>query len=126
MVVEGLFYTKEHEWAKLKGDTVTIGITEYAQKALGEITFVELPSIDAELFSGEELAVVESSKAASDVYSPVDGTVVEVNEDLVSEPELINKDCYDSGWICKVTIKDRTALDDLMDASEYEEYLKEL
>jgi glycine cleavage system H protein len=126
MVVEGLFYTKEHEWAKLKGDTVTVGITDYAQKALGEITFVELPSIDAELFSGEELAVVESSKAASDVYSPVDGSVVEVNEELVSEPELINKDCYDGGWICKLTIKDRTALDDLMDASEYEEYLKEL
>jgi len=126
MVVEGLYYTKAHEWAKLKDHIVTIGITDHAQEMLGEITFVELPSIDAGIFSGDELAVVESSKAASDVYSPVDGTVVEINQELTAAPELINSDCYDAGWLCKMTITDTTALNDLMDASQYEEYLKEL
>ena len=126
MVVEGLYYTKEHEWAKLKDHIVTIGITDHAQEMLGEITFVELPSIDATIFSGDELAVVESSKAASDVYSPIDGTVVEINQELTAAPELINSDCYDAGWLCKMSITDKTALNDLMDASQYEEYLKEL
>lgn len=126
MVVEGLYYTQEHEWAKVQGHIVTIGITDHAQEMLGEITFVELPSIDVGVFSGDELAVVESSKAASDVYSPVDGTVVEVNNELIATPELINSDCYDAGWLCKMSITDVSALDDLMDAAEYEEYLKEL
>lgn len=124
MVVEGLFYTKEHEWVKIEGETAIMGITDYAQEQLGEITFVELPTTDKEFEMHDELAVVESSKAASDVYSPAAGKVIEVNAALESEPELINQDCYNSGWICKLAITDRKSIEDLMDAKQYEEYLK--
>jgi len=126
MVVEGLLYTKEHEWAKIEGETVIIGITDYAQEMLGEITFVELPAIDQEFGLHDELAVVESSKAASDVYSPVVGKVIEINSQLESRPELINENCYNDGWICKLAITDSKSIEDLMDAKQYEEYLKGL
>lgn len=126
MVVEGLLYTKEHEWAKIEGQTAIIGITDYAQQMLGEITFVELPAVDAEFRSNDELAVVESSKAAGDVYSPLTGKVVEVNSDLQSKPELINEDCYKAGWICKLLITDSKSAENLIDANQYEEYLKGL
>ena len=99
MVVEGLFYTKDHEWAEVNGDTVTMGITDYAQQMLGEIVFVELPTVAEEFQSHDEMAVVESTKAANDVYSPVTGKVVEVNSELEAKPELINEDCYKAGWI---------------------------
>ena len=126
MVVEGLLYTKEHEWAKIEDDIATIGITDYAQGMLGEITFVELPPIDKEFRSREGLAVVESSKAASDVYSPVTGKTIDVNSELESKPELINEDCYEAGWICKLEITDSKPMEDLMEAEQYEEYLKGL
>ena len=126
MVIEGLFYTEEHEWAKVKGDTVTIGITHHAQELLGEITFVELPPVGKEVKQKDELAVVESSKAASDVYSPVTGTVAKVNSDLESTPEQINQDCYNAGWICTMKITDISTIDNLMDSKKYEEYLKGL
>lgn len=126
MVIEELLYTQEHEWAKVKGDTVTIGITHHAQEMLGEITFVELPAIGKEVKQKDELAVVESSKAASDVYSPVTGTVTEVNSNLESTPEQINQDCYDAGWICKLKITDTASIDSLMDSETYEEFLKSL
>ena len=126
MVIEGLFYTEEHEWAKVKGDTVTIGITHHAQELLGEITFVELPAVGKEVKQKDELAVVESSKAASDVYSPVTGTVTKVNSDLESTPEQINQDCYNAGWICTMKITDISTIDNLMDSKRYEEYLKGL
>ena len=127
MVVEGLLYTKEHEWAKIEGDIATIGITDYAQEMLGEITFVELPPIDKKFRSREGLAVVESSKAASDVYSPVTGKTIEVNSELESKPELINEDCYEAGWICRLEITaDSEPMEDLMEAGQYEEYLKGL
>jgi glycine cleavage system H protein len=126
MVIEGLFYTQEHEWAKVDGDTATIGITDYAQEQLGEITFVELPAVGKELKQKDELAVVESSKAASDVYSPVTGTVADVNSDLESAPEQINEDCYNAGWICTMKITDKSKIDNLMDSKQYEEYLKGL
>jgi len=126
MVIEGLLYTREHEWAKIEGDVAVIGITDYAQKMLGEITFVELPAVDKEFEYKSELAVVESSKAASDVYSPVTGKTIEVNSELESRPELINEDCYGAGWICKLTITDGKSADELMDAKQYEEYLKGL
>jgi glycine cleavage system H protein len=126
MVVEDLFYTKEHEWVKIEGDTATVGITDYAQEMLGEITYVELPPLDKEVDAGDDLAVVESSKAASDVYSPIPGRVIEVNSELQTRPELINEDCYDTGWICRMEIAGKNATDELMSASEYEEFLKGL
>ena len=124
MVVEGLLYTKEHEWVKIEGETATVGITDYAQQQLGEITFVELPAVDKQFQQHEEMAVVESSKAASDVYSPLSGKLIEVNSALESKPELINQDCYKAGWICKLSLTDDKSTENLMDAKQYEEYLK--
>jgi len=126
MVVEGLLYTKDHEWAKVEGDVVTMGITDYAQEQLGELVFVELPEVGKQFASHKEIAVVESSKAAGDVYSPVTGTVTEVNSELTTKPELINEDCYGSGWICKLKITDKRSLDSLMNARKYQEYLDTL
>lgn len=126
MVVEGLLYTKEHEWAKVDGDKATVGITDYAQDQLGELTFVELPEVGRQVEQKSELAVVESSKAASDVYSPVTGKVTEANGELESRPELINEDCYNGGWICRLQITDTASLKNLMDSKAYEQYLKGL
>jgi len=126
MINEGLFYTKEHEWVRVDGETAIIGITDYAQEQLGEITYVELPTIDENVNAGDELAVVESSKAASDVYTPVTGRVTEINKELQTRPELINEDCYDSGWICKVEMTKESEIGDLMNSNEYDEYLRGL
>lgn len=125
-VVEGLLYTKDHEWAKVAGDTATVGITDYAQEQLGELVFVELPVVGKEFGVHKELAVVESSKAASDVYCPVAGKVTKVNAELETKPELINEDCYRAGWICKLTITDKKSFDSLMNAKQYEEFLETL
>lgn len=125
-VAQGLYYTKDHEWTKVEGDTATVGITDYAQEQLGEVVFVELPKVGKDFGVHKELAVVESSKAASDVYCPVAGKVTEVNGELESQPELVNKDCYGDGWLCKLTITDKGSLGNLMDAKKYEEYLKTL
>ena len=125
-VAQGLLYTKDHEWAKVEGDTVTVGISDYAQEQLGEVVFVELPKLSKEFGVHKELAVVESSKAASDVYCPVAGRVTEINTELETQSELINTDCYGAGWICKLQITDKKPLDGLMDAAKYEEYLKTL
>ncbi len=125
-VVEGLLYTKDHEWAQVDGDTATVGITDYAQEQLGELVFVELPAVGKEFGVHKELAVVESSKAASDVYSPVAGKVTGVNTELETKPELINEDCYNAGWICKLAITDKKSLDAMMDSKQYAEYLKTL
>jgi len=126
MIADGLLYTKDHEWAKIEGNTATVGITDYAQQMLGELTFVELPAIGKEFRSHDEMAVVESSKSAGDVYSPVTGTVSEVNPKLASNPELINDDCYGAGWLCKLTITDTKSIENLMNTKQYEEYLKGL
>lgn len=126
MVVKGLLYTKEHEWAKIEGDTATVGITDHAQNQLGELTFVELPEVGKEVRQKSELAVVESSKAASDVYSPVAGKVTDINTALGSKPDQVNDDCYSAGWICKLRITDKASTKNLMDAAQYEEYLKGL
>lgn len=126
MVVDGLLYTKDHEWAKVEGDVATIGITDHAQEQLGELVFVELPPVGKEFAAHKEIAVVESSKAAGDVYCPVAGKVTEVNEELNTRPELINEECYQAGWICKVQIADKAPLDELMDAAQYKEYLETL
>ncbi|GAG40062.1 unnamed protein product [marine sediment metagenome] len=124
MIVEGLLYTKQHEWARVEGDIATIGITDYAQMMLGEIIFVELPAVGTEVRSDSEIAVVESTKAASDIFSPVTGKVTAVNSALESEPELINKDCYNAGWICKIDIADDTSLEALLNAEQYKQYVK--
>jgi glycine cleavage system H protein len=126
MVIEGLLYTRDHEWAKIDGDTATIGITDYAQQSLGELTFVELPDVGKEVKQKSEIAVVESSKAASDVYAPVTGKVTKVNSELESAPEKINEDCYNAGWLCTIEITDKSTIDNLMDSKQYEEYLKGL
>ena len=126
MVIEQLLYTKDHEWAKIDGDIATVGITDHAQEQLGEIVFVELPTVGKEFKAHKEIAVVESSKAASDVFSPVTGKVTEINSELSSKPEQINADCYGAGWICKMKITDKKSLTGLMNAKQYEEYLETL
>ena len=126
MVAKGLLYTKDHEWTKIDADVATIGITDYAQQMLGELVFVELPPVGKAFTVKEEMAVVESTKTASDVYSPVAGEVVEVNGELESQPELVNEDCYNAGWICKLKIKDKKSVKDLMDSQQYEDYLQGL
>ena len=123
MVIEGLLYTKDHEWARIEGGVATIGITDYAQQMLGELVFVELPAIGKECAGNDELALVESTKAANDIYSPVAGRVIEVNDKLESQPELINQDCYSVGWICRLQIFDTKSVESLMDSKQYEEYL---
>ena len=126
MIPKGLLYTKDHEWAKIEGDIAVIGITDHAQNQLGELTFVELPDVGKEVKQKGELAVVESSKAASDVYSPVTGKVIEVNKALQTKPEIVNDECYGTGWICKIRVTDKATTENLMDAAQYEEYLKGL
>jgi glycine cleavage system H protein len=126
MVIKGLLYTKEHEWAKVEGDIATIGITDHAQEQLGEVTFVELPAVGRDVVQKDEIGVVESTKAASDIFSPITGTVTEVNTKLKTSPEIINDDCYGQGWFCKIRITDKASLKNLLDAAQYEEYLKGL
>jgi glycine cleavage system H protein len=119
-----LKYTESHEWIQLGDDgVVAIGITDHAQAALGDLVFVELPEVDTELDASDACAVVESVKAASDIYAPIAGTVVAVNEMLADEPEKINDDPYVDGWIFKLKLADEASLDDLMDASAYSETL---
>ena len=125
MASQNLLFTKDHEWVEINGDTATIGITDYAQRSLGEITFVELPAGQKQINAHDCLAVVESSKAASDVYSPIAGQVTEVNDELEAKPELINQDCYKAGWICKMKVA-KPDTKHLMNASQYEEYLKSI
>lgn len=115
-----LKYTKDHEWLKLEGDEATIGITDHAQEALGDITFVELPAVGDSFSQHDTFGVVESVKAASDLYMPVSGEVIAVNEELESAPESVNDDPYESGWIVKIKLSDPAEVDSLLDASAYE------
>ncbi|EIV1705872.1 glycine cleavage system protein GcvH [Vibrio parahaemolyticus] len=115
-----LKFTDSHEWVRDNGDgTVTIGISEHAQEMLGDVVFVDLPDVEDEVEAGESFSLVESVKAASDIYSPVTGEVVEINEELEDSPELINEEPYEGGWIVKVKLSDPSELDDLKDAEEY-------
>ncbi|HCE1878612.1 glycine cleavage system protein GcvH [Vibrio parahaemolyticus] len=115
-----LKFTDSHEWVRNNGDgTVTIGISEHAQEMLGDVVFVDLPDVEDEVEAGESFSLVESVKAASDIYSPVTGEVVEINEELEDSPELINEEPYEGGWIVKVKLSDPSELDDLKDAEEY-------
>lgn len=118
--VDGLYYSESHEYVKVEGDFAYIGISDYAQNALGNVVYVDMPEVDDEVEAGEDFGAVESVKAASDLISPVTGTVVEINEELEDAPELLNKDPY-ANWIIKVEISDPTELDNLMDAAAYEE-----
>lgn len=121
-----LKYTKDHEWLKLlDGDEAIIGITEFAQNSLGDITFVEVPEVEDSFDAGESFGVVESVKAASDLYMPLDAEVVAVNEDLEDAPEKVNSSPYEDGWILKVKIKDPAAIAELLDASAYAEIAKD-
>ena len=119
--IEGLYYSESHEYVRVEGDYAFIGITDYAQGALGNVVYVEMPDVDDEVEAGEDFGAVESVKAASDLTSPVSGTVVETNEALEDAPELLNKDAFEN-WIMKVKLSDKTELDGLMDAKAYEEF----
>ena len=120
-VIEGLYYSESHEYVKVEGNVGYIGITDYAQHALGNVVYVDLPDVDDEVTAGEEFGAVESVKAASDIISPVSGTIIEVNEALDGEPELLNKDAF-GNWIIKVELSDKSELDGLMDAKAYEAF----
>jgi len=124
MSAKNVYYTKDHEWLKVEGDEATVGITDHAQQALGDITFVDLPKIGKVVNAHDSLLVVESVKAASDVYAPVAGTVSAVNEKLVSAPELINQSAHGDGWLCKLKLFS-PAVKDLMTAEQYETFLQE-
>jgi len=120
-VMEGLYYSESHEYVRVDGEYGYIGITDYAQNALGNVVYVDMPDVDDEVEAGEEFGAVESVKAASDLISPVSGTVVEVNEALDDQPELVNQDAYEN-WIIKVEMSDKSELDNLMDAAAYEAF----
>ena len=118
-VIEGLLYSESHEWVKVEGDIAVIGITDFAQHAMGDLSYVDMPEVDDELAQGEEFGAVESVKAASDLFSPVSGVVVEINEALEDAPELLNEDAFEN-WIIKVKISDEAELGSLLDAAAYQ------
>ena len=119
----GLKYSKEHEWVATEDTVATVGLTDHAQDQLGEIVYIELPAVGDKVSKDDPFGVVESVKAVSDIYAPVTGTVIEINEDLPESPETVNEDPYGDGWLIKVKIADMTDLDDLMDNEEYAEML---
>ncbi len=118
-----LKFSEEHEWLLIEGQNVTVGITHHAQEQLGDLVFVDLPDIGQETQKGDDIAVVESVKAASDVYAPIDGKIIEVNDALNDQPELVNSEAETSGWLFKMTIADPAQLDDLMDAAGYQAFI---
>lgn len=118
-----LRYTKAHEWVKPENGTILMGITEFAQDELGDVVFVELPAVNTDVKQDEAIITVESVKAASDVYAPVSGTIVEVNSDLENQPELVNESPHENGWMARIEMNDAGELDALMSAEEYEEHI---
>ncbi len=122
---EDYSYTEEHEWVKVEGDTAYVGITYYAQEQLGDIVFIELPEEEDEFSKGEDVCVVESVKAVADIYAPVSGTVASVNEKLLDNPEIVNSDPYGEGWLFSLNIEEKSELEDLLSAKEYEKILDE-
>ncbi len=123
MADKGVFFTKDHEWVSIEDEVAMMGITDYAQEQLGELVFVELPVIGKQVNAHDEIAIVESSKAANDVYSPVTGKVIEINQELEASPELINEDCYKKGWIVKLQLSDPTSGENLMNSDQYKDYV---
>ena len=126
MYPSDFYYSKDHEWIKIDGDAAVIGITEFAQKQLGDVVYIELPAVGADLTIHQTIGVVESVKAVSDIYSPISGKVVEVNSALNDAPETLNQDPHGKGWIIKLTIKDKSELENLLSASEYEKFVEGL
>lgn len=124
MNLEDLRFSKDHEWVKAEGDIATLGITDYAQKELGDVVYVELPSIGDRVKKGDACSNVESVKAVSDIYTPISGEIVEVNTTLEDKPENINQDPYGNGWILKIKMEKNQELDELMDNKKYTEYIK--
>lgn len=122
---DDFYYTKDHEWIKIQGNTGIIGITEYAQKQLGDIVYIELPEIGDRFEAGDPIGSIESVKAVSEVFCPVSGEIKEVNEKVATEPDLVNSDAHGAGWLVKIKIEDKSELDDLMDSDEYQEYIEE-
>ena len=116
-------YTKEHEWVSVAGEVATIGITSHAQDQLGDVVFVELPQVSAKLHAGQTFGTVESVKAVSDIYSPISGDVVEINEELIDAPEKINEDPHGDGWLVKAKMANKAELDSLMSAEDYQQYV---
>ena len=116
---DGLRYSSDHEWVRVDGDTATIGITDYAQDALGDVVYVDLPEVGDAVTAGGTFGEVESTKSVSELYAPIGGTIASVNNDLADEPEKLNSDPYGEGWICTVTIGDTTEVDGLLDAAAY-------
>jgi glycine cleavage system H protein len=125
-VPEGLLYSRNHEWLRVKGKIATVGVTDYVQRKLREVLYIELPNTNVKVVRGQHVATIESVRGSYEVRSPVSGKIVEVNARLVDSPELINEYPYESGWIFKVEISDEGELSDLMDADEYSRYLSEL
>lgn len=121
---KNLKYASTHEWARLEGNIVTVGITDHAQDALGDVVYVELPEVGDELSAGDEAGVVESVKAASDIYAPVSGEVIEINEALIDAPETINSDPYNEGWFYRMRVSDASELDNLLAADEYQDQVE--
>lgn len=122
MTPDGLLYTKEHEWIRVTGETGTVGITSFAQKELGEVVFVELPKVGDKFNAGEAFGNVESVKAVSELFLPVSGEVIAINDSTVNSPELVNEDPYGKGWLIRIRIKDPDQLRDLLSAEEYDAY----
>jgi glycine cleavage system H protein len=120
-----LRFTSSHEWVRIRNNIATVGITDYAQAQLSDLTFIELPAVDDVLSASDEAAVVESVKAASDVYAPVSGRVIEINTRVVEQPDIVNRDPFGEGWLFKLEMSDPEEADDLMDADQYEEMLPE-
>ena len=124
MTPEDSRYAKSHEYVHVEGAVGTVGITDYAQKELGDVVFVELPKVGSQLEAGDEMGSIESVKAVSELFAPVSGEVVEVNETLAEKPELVNTDPYGDGWMIRIRLSDATEADELMNAEEYEEYIE--
>jgi len=125
-IPDDLFYTKDHEWVKIDGDNADIGITDYAQSALGDITFIDLPKAGSKIVRSKVAATVESVKAASDVYAPLSGLVVKANAELANHPELVNKSAYGSGWFARIKISDISEKSKLMTAAQYKDFVQGL
>ncbi len=125
-VLDHYLYTKEHEWVNIEDDKAMVGITDYAQSALGDITFVELPELDSDVEQFEQFSSLESVKAANDIYCPMAGKIIDINRELESDPGLINKDCFEKGWIVKIKVSADNEKSKLMNAGEYRRYLETL
>lgn len=121
---ESLKYTKEHEWVRVEGDTAFVGVTDFAQRELGDIVYVEIETLDSDLEQGEVFGTVEAVKTVSDLYMPVSGKVIEFNEDLESEPEKVNESPYEEGWMIKIELADKGELDNLLSAEDYKELVE--